>query len=128
MSAALPTNLNNLTTGDFYYHAGGSPQHGGFEFYEVVVSGTKQLKNVHASRALAASRSNNSYNVIWLGSEANATDALAFTYAVVSTTNYFFHNTTTGNIQRPRQYFLQRAERTAPLPLARHRRQQRRHR
>ena len=98
--ATLPTNLNNLTTGDFYYHAGGDPSRGGYEFYEVVVSGTKQLQNAHASRALAASRSNNSYNVIWLGSEANSTDALAFTYAVVSTTNYFFHNTTTGNIQR----------------------------
>ena len=98
--ATLPTNLNNLTTGDFYYHAGGDPARGGFEFYEVVVRGTKQLENVHASRALAASRSNNSYSVAWLGSQADSTEALAFTDAISSTTNYFFHNETTDTIQR----------------------------
>ena len=98
--ATLPTNLNNLSTGDFYYHAGGDPARGGFEFYEVVVRGTKQLQNVHASRALAASRSNNSFSVAWLGSEADSTEALAFTDAISSTTNYFFHNETTDTIQR----------------------------
>ena len=98
--ATLPTNLNNLTTGDFYYHAGGDPARGGFEFYEVVVRGTKQLENVHASRALAGSRSNNSYSVAWLGSQADSTEALAFTDAISSTTNYFFHNETTDTIQR----------------------------
>ena len=96
----LPTNLNNLSTGDFYYHAGGDPARGGFEFYEVVVRGTKQLQNVHASRALAASRSNNSFSVAWLGSETDSTDALAFTDAISNTTNYFFHNETTDTIQR----------------------------
>ena len=98
--ATLPTNLNNLTTGDFYYHAGGDPSRGGYEFYEVVVRGTKQLQNVHASRALSASRSNNSFNINWLGSNADSTVALAFTDAISSTANYFFHNETTGNIQR----------------------------
>ena len=98
--ATLPTNLNNLTTGDFYYHAGGDPARGGYEFYEVVVRGTKQLQNVHASSALAASRSNNSFNVAWLGSDADSTEALAFTDAISSTTNYFFHNETTDRIQR----------------------------
>ena len=98
--ATLPTNLNNLSTGDFYYHAGGDPARGGYEFYEVVVRGTKQLQNVHASRALAASRSNNSFSVAWLGSEADSTEALAFTDSISSTTNYFFHNETTDTIQR----------------------------
>ena len=98
--ANLPTNLNNLSTGDFYYHAGGDPARGGYEFYEVVVRGTKQLENVHASRALAASRSNNSFNITWLGSNADSTEALAFTDAISSTTNYFFHNETTDRIQR----------------------------
>ena len=98
--ATLPTNLNNLTTGHFYYHAGGSPQHGGYEFYEVVISGTKQLKNVHASRALAGSRSNTSYNIIWLGAEADSTDALAYTYALASNTNYFYYNESAAVLQR----------------------------
>ena len=98
--ATLPTNLNNLSTGDFYYHAGGDPARGGYEFYEVVVRGTKQLQNVHASRALAASRSNNSFNINWLGSNADSTEALAFTDAISSTANYFFHNETTDTIQR----------------------------
>ena len=109
--ATLPTNLNNLSTGDFYYHAGGDPARGGFEFYEVVVRGTKQLQNVHASRALAASRSNNSYSVAWLGSEADSTAALAFTDSISSTTNYFFHNETTDDDPAPRQLVLQRADR-----------------
>ena len=65
-----------------------------------MVRGTKQLENVHASRALAGSRSNNSYSVAWLGSQADSTEALAFTDAISSTTNYFFHNETTDTIQR----------------------------
>ena len=98
--ATLPTNLNNLDTGDFYYHAGGDPARGGFEFYEVVVSGTKQLQNVHAEDALADSRSNNSFNIIWLGFEPDSTDALQNTPALASSTNYFFYNSTTDTIQR----------------------------
>ena len=66
----------------------------------MVIRGTKQLENVHASRALAASRSNNSFNINWLGSNADSTEALAFTDAISSTANYFFHNTTTDRIQR----------------------------
>ena len=96
----LPTNLNNLSTGDYYYHAGGDPARGGFEWYEVVVMGTKQLQNVIASRPMADSRTDNTFGVAWLGTNADSTEALAFTYELVPDTNYFFHNSALGVIQR----------------------------
>ena len=96
----LPVVLNTLTTGDFYYHSGGDPARGGFEWYEVVVMGTKQLQNVIASRALNASRSDNTFGVAWLGTNVGSTEALAFTPELVPDTNYFFHNSTLGVIQR----------------------------
>ena len=68
--AHLPSGstLNNATLGDFYFHNGGSVVHGGYEFYEVETHGAaKVLTNVHPDDALAASRSNNSWSVEWLG-------------------------------------------------------------
>ena len=101
--AALPkgSTLNNATTGDFYFHNGGSVVHGGYEFYEVEVHGaSKVLTNVHPDDALAASRSNNSWGVVWLGAEDSEAEALAYTFSLLSQTDYFFIDATDDTIKR----------------------------
>ena len=99
----LPTGtaLNNASTGDFYFHNGGSAQHGGFEFYEVITHGSaKRLQNVTPLDALSASVSTNGWGVVWLGAEPNDNAALEFTYSLSSATDYFYINTGTNNIER----------------------------
>ena len=101
--ANLPTGstLNNATLGDFYFHNGGSVIHGGYEFYEVETHGaSKVLTNVHPDDALAASRSNNSWGVEWLGAEDSEAEALAYTYVLLNNTDYFFLDTTDDTIKR----------------------------
>ena len=101
--ANLPTGstLNNASTGDFYFHNGGSVIHGGYEFYEVEVHGAaKVLTNVHPDDALAASRSNNSWSVEWLGAEDSEGEALAYTFVLLGQTDYFYLDTTDDTIKR----------------------------
>ena len=75
--------------------------HGGYEFYEVETHGaSKVLTNVTDATALAASRSNNSWSIEWLGVEADSTEALEYTFSLVGTTDYFYLDSTDDTIKR----------------------------
>ena len=97
--ANSPPMASSYTTGHFvYFNFGGST---GGSFYEVVTNGVdKNFHQVSATTALDDSRSNTSFAVTFLGSEATVAEALRFIFAEASSTNYFWYNTTTGAMQR----------------------------
>ena len=70
--------VSGATVGDFYFF-NFSAGRGGQDFYEVISNGIdKTLEYAHPSDALAASRSVNTYDVEFLGSESSVSDALRF--------------------------------------------------
>ena len=97
---SLPTQLNNLAEGDFYYWNSRSIHQGGAEFYEIqVIGNVNHLVQVSAGEALEGSTSVSGQNVEWLGDEATTVDALEYTYTVSSNTDYFWFDPSDSTIK-----------------------------
>ena len=98
--SSLPS-TNDAVDGDFYYWNSSNIHGGGQNFYRVRTENSiRYMEQVHPSIALAASRSNSGYSVIWLGAEGTAGFALEFTYTLAASTDYFYLNTGSDTIRR----------------------------
>ena len=85
------------------------------EFYAglVVSSSVTNWNQTTAAVALADSRSDASFDVVWLGKHATDAEALVHIPALAADTDYFYFNTTHGTIQR-----LDRSSYVAPGTLS----------
>ena len=90
----LPSNLNNLTIGDFWF------QRSIQEFYKLVQrAGVRNLEQVHAEAGLAGDQTDTSRDVVFLGFVATDTSALRFTNSIFMGTDYFYIDSDTDEVK-----------------------------
>ena len=90
----LPTNLNNLTVGDFWF------QKPAQEFYRLVQrAGVRNLEQKHAEAGLAGDQTDTSRDVVFLGFVATDTAALRFTNSIFMGTDYFYIDSDTDEVK-----------------------------
>ena len=106
----LPTNLNNLTVGDFWF------QRPIQEFYKLVQrAGVRNLEQKHAEAGLAGDQTDTSRPVVFLGFVATDAEALRFTVAIFTGNDYFYIDSDTDEVK-----LLDNATFTAPGQTAHH--------
>ena len=106
----LPTNLNNLTVGDFWF------QRPIQEFYKLVQrAGIRNLEQKHAQAGLAGDQSDTSREVVFLGLVATDAEALRFTVAIFTGNDYFYIDSDTDEVK-----LLDNSTFTAPGQTAHH--------
>ena len=90
----LPTNLNNLTVGDFWF------QRPIQEFYRLVQrAGVRNLEQKHAQAGLAGDQTDTSREVVFLGLVATDAEALRFTVAIFTGKDYFYIDSDTDDVK-----------------------------
>ena len=90
----LPTNLNNLTVGDFWF------QRPIQEFYKLVQrAGVRNLEQKHAEAGLAGDQTDTSRDVVFLGFVATDAEALRFTNSIFMGTDYFYIDSDTDEVK-----------------------------
>ena len=90
----LPTNLNNLTVGDFWF------QRTVQEFYKLVQrAGVRNLEQKHAQAGLAGDQSDTSREVVFLGLVATDQEALRYTNAISTGKDYFYIDSDTDEVK-----------------------------
>ena len=90
----LPTNLNNLTVGDFWF------QRPIQEFYKLVQrAGVRNLEQKHAEAGLAGDQTDTSRPVVFLGFVATDAEALRFTVAIFTGNDYFYIDSDTDEVK-----------------------------
>ena len=106
----LPTNLNNLTIGDFWF------QRPIQEFYKLVQrAGVRNLEQKHPQAGLAGDQTDTSRPVVFLGLVATDAEALSFTYAIFTSNDYFYIDSDTDEVK-----LLDNSSFTAPGQTAHH--------
>ena len=106
----LPTNLNNLTVGDFWF------QRPIQEFYKLVQrAGVRNLEQKHAEAGLAGDQTDTSRPVVFLGFVATDAEALRFTVAIFTGNDYFYIDSDTDEVK-----LLDNSTFTAPGQTAHH--------
>ena len=106
----LPTNLNNLTVGDFWF------QRPIQEFYKLVQrAGVRNLEQKHAEAGLAGDQTDTSRPVVFLGFVATNAEALRFTVAIFTGNDYFYIDSDTDEVK-----LLDNSSFTAPGQTAHH--------
>ena len=106
----LPSLLNNLTIGDFWF------QRTIQEFYKLVQrAGVRNLEQVHAQAGLAGNQTNTAREVVFLGLVATDQAALRFTNAIFTGKDYFYIDSDTDEVK-----LLDNSSFTAPGQTAHH--------